>query len=61
MELDAELTEWDAICRICLEEGEMHSIFDFVDDNSDIDIASKIMMCSTIEVSLNSQQMQEQQ
>lgn len=49
--MDSELTEWDAICRICLQEGELHSIFDYMDDKSDLNIASKVMICSSIEVS----------
>lgn len=48
MEMDT--TEWDAICRICLQEGQMYSIFDFDDDKADINIAKKISMCSSIEV-----------
>lgn len=54
--MDGDATEWDAICRICLQEGEMHSIFDsYVDsDNYDADevitVANKIMLCSPIEV-----------
>lgn len=51
--MDGDATEWDAICRICLQEGELHSLFDAVDDDSDgelITIANKIMLCSTIEV-----------
>lgn len=48
MEVDS--TEWDAICRICLQEGTLHSIFDFDDEKSELNIAEKIMLCSPIEV-----------
>lgn len=50
MEVDA--TEWDAICRICLQGGQLHSVFDFDDEKSELNIAEKIMLCSTIEVTL---------
>lgn len=45
--------EWDAICRICLQEGQLHSILDFDDEKSDLNIAEKIMLCSSITVSWN--------
>lgn len=53
--MDGDSTEWDAICRICLQEGDMHSIFDSFDDDFTTDgefitIANKIMLCSPIEV-----------
>lgn len=50
-EMDVDTTEWDAICRICLQEGQMNSIFDYDDEKSDIHIADKIMLCSSIDVS----------
>lgn len=50
LEMEMDTTEWDAICRICLQEGQMYSIFDYDDDKSDISIAKKISMCSSIEV-----------
>lgn len=59
MDCENETTEWDAICRICLQEGEMHSIFDSSlmtnDYEYDVEIttiAKKIMLCSPIEVSV---------
>lgn len=48
MEIDS--TEWDEICRICLQEGQLYSIFDFDDEKSELNIAQKIMQCSSIEV-----------
>lgn len=48
MEIDS--TEWDEICRICLQEGELYSVFDFDDEKSEFNIAQKIMQCSSIEV-----------
>lgn len=48
MEVDS--TEWDAICRICLQEGTLHSLFDYDDEKSEMNIAEKIMLCSPIEV-----------
>lgn len=58
MEIESVATEWDAICRICLQEGEMHSIFDEIididesttNDSEGLTIANKIMLCSSIEV-----------
>lgn len=43
--------EWN-ICRVCLQESEseMISLFDMATD--EIDIASQVMMCSTISVSI---------
>lgn len=40
--------EWNIICRICLQEGDMHSIFDRDEDG--LLIADKIMSCSNLEV-----------
>lgn len=51
MEIDT-IAEWDAICRICLQEGQLHSLFDFDDEKSDLNIAEKIMLCSPIMVSI---------
>lgn len=48
MEIDG--TEWDAMCRICLQGGQLHSLFDYDDAKSEINIAEKIMLCSPIEV-----------
>lgn len=50
MEIDT-IAEWDAICRICLQEGQLHSLFDF-DDESELNYAEKIMLCSPIVVSI---------
>lgn len=49
MEIDT-IAEWDAICRICLQESQLHSLFDFDDEKSDLNIADKIMLCSPIVV-----------
>lgn len=49
MEIDT-IAEWDAICRICLQEGQLHSLFDFDDEKSELNIAEKIMQCSPIVV-----------
>lgn len=49
MEIDT-IAEWDAICRICLQEGQLHSLFDFDDEKSELNIAEKIMLCSPIVV-----------
>lgn len=46
MEIDSP--EWDEICRICLQEGQLYSVFDFDDEKSDLNIAEKIMQCSPI-------------
>lgn len=51
MEIDT-IAEWDAICRICLQEGQLHSLFDYDDEKSDLNIAEKIMLCSPIVVSV---------
>lgn len=51
MEIDT-IAEWDAICRICLQEGQLHSLFDFDEEKSDLNIAEKIMLCSPIVVRL---------
>lgn len=51
MEIET-IAEWDAICRICLQEGQLHSLFDYDDEKSDLNIAEKIMLCSQILVSL---------
>lgn len=48
--MEVDTTEWDAICRICLQEGQLHSIFDYEDENAELNIAEKVMMCSSIEV-----------
>lgn len=45
------IAEWDAICRICMQEGQLHSIFDYDDEKSELNIAEKIMECSPIQVS----------
>lgn len=50
MEIET-IAEWDAICRICLQEGQLHSLFDFDDEKSELNIAEKIMLCSPIMVS----------
>lgn len=50
--MDVDTTEWNAICRICLQEGQLHSLFYFDDEKSELNIAEKVMLCSTIEVSL---------
>lgn len=50
MEIET-IAEWDAICRICLQEGQLHSIFDFDDEKSELNIGEKIMLCSPIVVS----------
>lgn len=50
MEIDTN-AEWDAICRICLQSGQLHSLFDFDDKKSELNIAEKIMVCSPIMVS----------
>lgn len=50
MEIDT-IAEWDAICRICLQEGQLHSLFDYDDEKSELNIAEKIMLCSPIVVS----------
>lgn len=47
MEIDT-IAEWDAICRICLQEGQLHSLFYFDDEKSELNIAEKIMLCSPI-------------
>lgn len=49
MEIDP-IAEWDAMCRICLQEGQLHSLFDFDDEKSELNIAEKIMLCSPIVV-----------
>lgn len=49
MEIDT-IAEWDAICRICLQEGQLHSLFDFDDEKSELNIAEKIMLCAPIVV-----------
>lgn len=49
--MEIESTEWDSICRICLQEGQMQSIFDQDDESTDLTIADKVMQCSSIEVS----------
>lgn len=41
---------WDC-CRICLKEGEMHSVFEINEDLSTL--ADRIMHCSTINVSIS--------
>lgn len=51
MEIDT-IAEWDAICRICLQEGQLHSLFDYDDDKTDLNISEKIMLCSPIVVSV---------
>lgn len=48
--MEIERTEWDAICRVCLQEGILHSIFDYDFENSELTIANKIMLCSSIDV-----------
>lgn len=50
MEIET-IAEWDAICRICLQEGQLHSIFDYDDEKSELNIGEKIMLCSPIVVS----------
>lgn len=39
---------WDSICRICLQGGEMCSIFD--NDDKNIQICDKIIKCSNISI-----------
>lgn len=41
--------EWSMICRICLQEGDLISIFD-TDETSNLTLCEKIMQCSTINV-----------
>lgn len=50
--MEVDTTEWDAICRICLQEGQLFSIFDYEDESTDVTIAKKISMCSAIEVTI---------
>lgn len=50
MNVEVDTTEWDAICRVCLQEGTLHSIFDYDDENSELNIAEKVMLCSPIKV-----------
>lgn len=45
MELEVD---WHAVCLVCLQEGEMKSIFD--KDVEDLTICDKIMRCSNIQV-----------
>lgn len=52
MEIDP-IAEWDAMCRICLQEGQLHSLFDFDDEKSELNIAEKIMLCSPIVVRIS--------
>lgn len=52
MEIDT-IAEWDAMCRICLQGGQLHSLFDFDDEKSELNIAEKIMLCSPISVNVN--------
>lgn len=47
--------EWNIICRICLQEGEMHSIFE--KDINGLRICDKIMLCSNVKVHLNDVQL----
>ncbi|XP_055319139.1 zinc finger protein interacting with ribonucleoprotein K-like [Sitodiplosis mosellana] len=47
MEIET-IAEWDAICRICLQEGQLHSLFDFDDEKSELNIGEKIMLCAPI-------------
>lgn len=48
--MEINCTEWQEICRICLQEGELFSVFDFDNENSELNIADKVMQCSSIEV-----------
>lgn len=41
--------EWSMICRICLQEGDLISIFE-IDDTTNLTFCEKIMQCSTINV-----------
>lgn len=43
------IMEWNAICRICLQEGDLHAIFGEEDKPSRM--SEKIMLCSSIIVS----------
>lgn len=47
--MDMNDVEWNTICRVCLQEGEMTSIH--VKDDQNMTIKDKIIMCSSIEVS----------
>lgn len=51
--MEIERTEWDAICRICLQEGPLSSIFEYDEENTEMTIANKIMLCSSIDVRNN--------
>lgn len=43
--------EWNMICRVCLQEGDMVSVYE--KDETSVSYGEKIMLCSAIVVSIH--------
>lgn len=48
MDIKVGDVEWNTICRVCLQEGEMTSIH--IKDERNMTIKDKIVLCSSIQV-----------
>nr|XP_029722259.1 myoneurin [Aedes albopictus] len=42
--------EWNVTCRVCLQEGEIRSLFDDTCPESNLSYGAKVMQCSSVEI-----------